>query len=76
MQKTRPQNIDIWPNDGHFMTIKKISAEIFKNFKSQNFRQLFLLLISSQYLISMTTPKNDSLYYLIWGEGGGICLAA
>ena len=26
--KTRPQNIDIWPNDGHFMSMKKIWNEI------------------------------------------------
>ena len=35
LQKTRTQNIDIWPNDGHFMTIKKFLAKIFKIFKSQ-----------------------------------------
>ena len=21
LEKTRPQNMDIWPNDGHFMTL-------------------------------------------------------
>ena len=35
-KKFRPQNIDIWPDDGHFMNVIKISAEIFKIFKSQN----------------------------------------
>ena len=35
-KKTRPQNIDIWPNDGHFMMMKKVAADIFKMFKSKS----------------------------------------
>ena len=35
LQNTIPQNINIWPNDGHFMTMTIFSAEIFKNFKSR-----------------------------------------
>ena len=43
-------------------------AEFFKILKSQNllFRPNT---ITSQYLISMTTPKNNSLYYFNWGVG-------
>ena len=32
-QKTRPQNIDIWPNDGNLMPITDIFAELPKNLK-------------------------------------------
>ena len=28
LQKTRAQNIDIWPNDGHIVTIKKITKPL------------------------------------------------
>ena len=28
--KTRPQPIDIWPNDGHFMTMKNICGRDFQ----------------------------------------------
>ena len=32
LQKTRPQNIYIWPNDGHFMMKKKNFGQDFQHF--------------------------------------------
>ena len=34
-KKNRPQNIDIWQNDGHFMTMTHFWAEVAKLLKSR-----------------------------------------
>ena len=77
MQKTRPQNIDIWPNGGHFMSMTDIwqsCQKILKITKSRSFFEIFPpffaygpKIIISQYYIWVTTLKNAPLYFL---EGG------
>ena len=55
------------------MMREKFQTRFSENFKSQNleknmrFLRDFSKITTSQYLISMTTSKNDSLYHFIWG---------
>ena len=77
MQKTRPQNIDIWPNGGHFMSMTDIwqsCQKILKITKSRAFFEIFPQffaygpkIIISQYYILATTLKNATLYFLLGG---------
>ena len=77
LQKIRPQNIDIWPNDGHFMTMSNSWAVMTKVLKSGAFLQILspffacvLIIIISPYHIYITPLENGPLYFL---EGGNIC---
>ena len=36
MQKPRPQNIDIWPNDGHFYINDIYSGRVAKKLKNES----------------------------------------
>ena len=76
MEKTRPQNIDIWPIGGHFMSMTYIwqsCQKILKITKSHSFLEISPPLgygpkmIISQYYIWVTSLKNAPLYFL---EGG------
>ena len=40
-KKTRTQNIDIWMNDGYFMTMTRFWADMLKILKSRNSGQIF-----------------------------------